>query len=712
MKPKIILLILLIFHVCLSFSQNQKKIDSLEVLLKGAKHDTTRMTLLNKLAEEYDRIILNKAIEFSSQALKIGEQHLLNGKGKVSVKVDKSIKKELSHSFYIIATIYKDQGKYDLALKNFNQSLNYGLKIDDKKRIAFNYNGIGVIYKEQGKYEEAIKMHFKSLEIKKTIGDKRGISNSYNNIGMIYERQGNYADALKMHYESLKIKKQIGYKIGIADSYMNIAIICRHQKNYNEALEYDFQAMRIILENKDNPRLIRVYNDIGVFYKEQNKFIDALEYYTKALKLAEANGYKHSIVLAKTNIGNIYRDIKKENEAEIFYLSALKLCEEIGDNEGMTYIFNNLGDLYFQQKKYYASIEHYNKSLRLCKLIGRKEGIKWSLQGLSKGYQKLGNYQKAYDNQLLFSQLSDSLLNEENLKQINEMKAKYEYEKKEKEIELLNKDRKIQETIFKAKLKQETIVRNVFIGGFLLVLLIAFLFILWYRQKIRTNTIIAIKNEQISRQQANILGKEDERKRIAKELHDGLGGTLAAIKLNLIRIHSSTRNVDDLESVIENVGDACKEIRSISHDLAPIGLSNTSLIDGINDVIQKFIIPEKLNIHFEYFPLDELNQLSGNIQIDIYRIIQELLNNIVKHANASEVEIYFSKEENDLHLLVEDNGIGFDITTLKKGIGLNNIESRINALHGEVIIDSKAGRGTAVNINIPLPLVVTNNTSI
>ena len=119
-------------------------------------------------------------------------------------------------------------------------------------------------------------------------------------------------------------------------------------------------------------------------------------------------------------------------------------------------------------------------------------------------------------------------------------------------------------------------------------------------------------------------------------------------------------------------------------------------------MIQKFTTPGKLHIHFDYFPAEELESIPENVQHDIYRMVQELLNNIVKHANAANVEIALSKQQNYLYLLIEDNGKGFDLKINKKGIGLRNIESRVNMLKGELTIDSKAGRGTAFNITIPL----------
>ena len=171
--------------------------------------------------------------------------------------------------------------------------------------------------------------------------------------------------------------------------------------------------------------------------------------------------------------------------------------------------------------------------------------------------------------------------------------------------------------------------------------------------------------------------------------------------MKLQYVEAVHENIPELKSVINTIGDTCKEIRTLSHNLAPLILTNAFFIEAMTEVIGKFVIPEKLAIDFEYYPEEELNQIPKNIQAAIYRICQELLNNIIKHANATKVEIALSKEENDIHLLVEDNGIGFE-NKLKKGMGLKNIESRVHALNGKIVIDSKAGRGTATEIYIPI----------
>ena len=745
MKKSILFFIFIILFILSSFCQNQSKSDSLETALKSANQDTVRISLLNSLAKEYQNTEPEKAMQCAQQALKMAQNLLPLKKVEDQTgaqQIENAIKKGMADAYNRIGALEVNKNNYPNALKNFQEALAIRKQIGDLKLIAKSYYAFGFLYYEQTDYTKALTYYFKALDIAEKIEDKEVMGACYNYLGNIYSEQNKYTDALEYHFKSLKIEEEMGKKAGMADSYNNIALIYRAQNKSEDSYRMFLKTLKLSEELKDSKRMGMACVNIGLMYQDQNNYTSAIKFFLQALKVYEEIKYKKGLAYCYNNLGNTYFHQKKYSEALDMHLKSLKIKEEIhdkrgisssllnigrsyseqgkykealnylersikikeeiGDKSGIANVSINIAEVYIQQKQYPKALDFIRKGFEIAKEVGAKEVIEDAYKGYAEIYAKLGNYPKAYEFHNLYSDIKDSILNENNLKHINELSAKYENEKKEQEIVLLNKDKKIQETQFQAELKQQTILRNVFIGGFVLVLLLAFVSVVGYRQKIKSNAIIALKNEEISKQKANITGQEEERKRIAKELHDGIGGTLAAIKLNLTRINSSSENSFELESTITNIGDACKEIRTISHNLAPPALSNSSFVDVLKTLIPRFIVPGKINIHFECYPEDELDQIPENIQTDIYRILQELLTNIIKHANASNVEIDLSKQENDLYLLVEDNGKGFDKSVAGKGIGLQNMESRINLHKGEIVFDSKMGRGTAVNIHVPL----------
>ena len=487
------------------------------------------------------------------------------------------------------------------------------------------------------------------------IKNKPAIASITGNIGAIYIGQNNYSKALKNYETALSIQKEIGDKKGAAVSYLNIGVINERQHHYSDALKnYDI-SLKLYEEIDDKRGIANVYNNRGEVYSIQGKYDEALSN----------------------------------------YLSALSFRKKNGDKKGLASIYNNLGKFYYQQHHFSEALMYYNDALLLSKEIGYKYNIGETYLNLSLLDSALGNYKKSLEDYKMYMKYKDSLNNEASLEKTIRIQMDYEFDKKQEAEKAEQKRREIME----AHQKQN---QHILLFCFVVGVLIIFLFtLLVYRNKMRSKFLIGIKNEEIARKEANIAGQEEERNRIAKELHDGIGGTLAGIKMKLQYVEAVHENIPELKSVINTIGDTCKEIRTLSHNLAPLILTNAFFIEAMTEVIGKFVIPEKLAIDFEYYPEEELNQIPKNIQAAIYRICQELLNNIIKHANATKVEIALSKEENDIHLLVEDNGIGFE-NKLKKGMGLKNIESRVHALNGKIVIDSKAGRGTATEIYIPI----------
>ena len=272
------------------------------------------------------------------------------------------------------------------------------------------------------------------------------------------------------------------------------------------------------------------------------------------------------------------------------------------------------------------------------------------------------------------------------------------------------------------ELKREAERKNLMLYitvGSILLLLALFIVTLFafttYKRNQKAKKVIADKNDELQRQRISELmkeeqlkfikgrveGQESERRRIAKELHDGIGGTLSGIKLNLIKIGETYSGVQSLDGVIEILDRACHEVRTTSHNLAPPVFFDAMFTDVIENFVTKVTETLDIKVQMEFFPKRMLNAIPESIQVDVYRIIQELMNNILKHAQATSIDIQMIGHKEYLNIIVEDNGVGFVLQGQMEGIGLQSIQSRIDALQGDMKIDAQLGRGTLVNLDIP-----------
>ena len=225
------------------------------------------------------------------------------------------------------------------------------------------------------------------------------------------------------------------------------------------------------------------------------------------------------------------------------------------------------------------------------------------------------------------------------------------------------------------------------------------------RQKLLQNKIINIEQQKkLELTQAIIDGEEMERVRLAKELHDGIGGLMSMIKLqftNFKKSHSEIQQNDEYNDALNLLNTASQDIRKISHALMPSALERLGLIDATEQFCTQMQQSANIEIDFQHYNLE--TRLPQKMELLIYRMIQELLNNIIKYANAKEVLVQLSKTEKIISVTVEDDGIGFDVSTIKNkdGIGLHSMQNRINLLGGKMDIDTAIGKGTSIHVELP-----------
>jgi len=294
----------------------KNKIDSLEIAVKSAKEDSSKINILNDLSWEQIAVgNYTQADVSANQAFHLSEKI--------------NFKKGLSLSLNNIGIIYWYQGDYPKALEYQYKVLKLSEETGDKKRIAGALNNIGNIYNDQGDFSKALEDQYKALKLYEEINAKPDIANLLNNIGVIYRKQGDYPKALLYQNQALQIREEMGYKMGIASSLNNIGFIYHEQGNYPKALENYYEALKIVEEIGDKKSIANLLNNIGNVYFKQKKYQDALSYQTQSLSKAKEIGYVEGIKETEKSLSEIYEQLNDNSNALIHYKKYITVSDSI-----------------------------------------------------------------------------------------------------------------------------------------------------------------------------------------------------------------------------------------------------------------------------------------------------------------------------------------------------------------------------------------------
>ena len=469
------------------FSQNNK-IDSLEIVLKTAT-DTTKVNILNQLSEEYVKKAPETAMQYAEQALSISEE--------------KKYKKGIANALNMQGVFYSSKGNYEKSLESLNMSLakreemiiDNPNDIESKSFSARIMSNIGFVYVKLGDFDKANEYYLKALKIAESIKSNKDMILVLNFTANMYYTKGEYEKTIEFYLKSLKISEEVGDKKAIAKSLLNIGGVYEKQENYDEALKYFQNAFEMNEKLNNKNGMSQALNNIGVIYQRKKNYDGALEYYLKSLRIKEEIGDKSIIASSLLNIGIVHLSKKNYPKAIEYYERALKMNEEIGNKSGIANVVINLGNLYFKKADYNKAIEYLNKALVIAKEINSKEYLKNIYSELASANAKKNDFKSAYQFHQQYVNIKDTLFNEARSKSMADMQTKYETDKKKKEIQLLTKDKELQET----QLTQQRIVIWSVGGGLFLVLILAFFIYRNYKEKKKANALLAEINIELEK---------------------------------------------------------------------------------------------------------------------------------------------------------------------------------------------------------------------
>ena len=646
---KIKFLLLLCFFVLVKILTAQINTDSLILELKNNHNDTIKLQLLSDLNWYLGRVDLEKSLKYAEDELALAK------------------------------------------------------KINNQKYIAQGLNDIGISLLKQSKFKESLAFQQQALQVRLKIGNKSDIASSYSKIGYCLSEMDEFKDALAAQLLALKIYKEIDDKKYTAYTLNNICNLYTNLKNYKKVLEYAQESYKLATLVNDVYSKASALNFLSSYYELKGDFLQAIKNEKLALlyfyELADSSG----IGAALNNIGYYYRQIYNDKIALDYFLKALKIAELTRDINSIGLFHNNIGNVYISNNDYTNAAYHLKLAQKICTEQGMESSLLLVYKSFGDLYALTGKGKLAVENYNKYAALKDSIFSMDMSEQFTNMQTKYETNEKEAANLLLKKENELTNN----KLIKSNIVKWGLVIGIVLLVLLFYLFYNSFKLKQQLILDAQLLQQQEENSKAIIEAEERERTRIARDLHDGIGQQLSAAKLNMValknRLNISVANdILLFNNVTELIDDAVNEVRQVSHIMMANSLIKHGLIMAVRDFIQKLNQSAGLKINIETYGIDE--RLDATKEMILFRVLQEIVNNILKHAHATQVSIQFVRHENELSLLIEDNGVGFDTNKMEhfQGIGLKNIQSRINFIHGKVFFDSFITKGTTVNIEVPL----------
>jgi len=543
--------------------------------------------------------------------------------------------------------------------------------------------------------DSAQKYALEALTLSEKLNDDRARIKSLYRIGVSHLKLGNQEQGVNYFIRSLNNAKRIGDRLYIANNYKRIGSIYQYQNDYQKALDYQFKGLKILLEMNDSLNIARTYDNIGISYRKLAEYDSAFYYSESALALNKILNKYRSMGFNYNNIASIYLNKGDYKKAKSFYLKSLNIREKHGKKSDLVQSYNNLGNLLIYENKHKEAIPYFTKAITLSLEIRNLKRLPLYYDNISKAYKGVGNYKLALENKKIEQLLTDSL---------NSIEAKIFIAKLETEIK--NKEQQTKRILLKKQLAEEKEIllkRNILVLVLLVAIFIAILLVFASIKKAKLSKTLIEK-------QANLLKiKGEQLVSSAKEV--------SALK---IKKGSERLNIEISETIIEKIGTALKQLRkdleqddcfigdkiekevqklksaetfvnNLALNLNPTALEKQKLSTAINNYITNVFVNTNIKTNWHCPNPLSLNLLGKDLSLNIYRIIQELLTNIIKHANATEVSVEIYDKKTGIELYVIDNGVGFNKKQQQDGIGLSNIKRRAKQFDGSTNIISKNG---------------------
>ena len=540
----------------------------------------------------------------------------------------------------------------------------------------------------------------KSLALARELRFPVGQCRSLLMLGWAFMRAGDYPTALQTQLEARHLAERIGFTGGIIHADNALGYVYAEQGNYLTALGYYRRASARARQQSDYVLLTPILGNIGQAYYQLGQADSARRYLREGYAFDQRFHDRHSEIGDLSLLGDVEARSGHAAAAHRYYQQSIWRARGMPVSYALCRAWLGLAGLAHQAGQPDQALAYGREALRASRLGGYAKGVFEASSYLATIYSARGDHAQAY--RLLAASVAtrDSLFSKAKVAQVQA---------------LAFGEQMRQQALADKRLNSEAVRRQQLLLGCLVALAVAavFVYLLLNRRQLRREVEFGQERQQLERLRAQAVmeAEETERRRIGADLHDGVGQLLTAAKLNLhalgeslLPAHSPAQ-CELLDTALSVVDESFREVRNISHNLMPNALRRGGLGVAVRDFLLKTSPDGRLRFSLSMVGMDDNGRLAPEVEAVLFRVIQELVQNIVKHAAATEVTLHLGRNANELTVLVEDNGIGFESGNLDSaaGIGLKNIASRVAYLGGSVYVDGRPGHGTSVSLEIPMP---------
>jgi signal transduction histidine kinase len=582
------------------------------------------------------------------------------------------------------------------------------------KKIHYDYGIVDhsraliQVLNRKGLYQEALAITLEALEVSKRLAVDEQIA-SYNNVGNEYLYLGNMKAAATYFLQALKLAEQINHT-GLQQLISNnLASVFLELRDKEKAYHYASQAYQLARAKQDSFGIASCLVNLGISEILTKQFKSAKKHLLEVIELGQALEDPSYVMDGYLNLGDAEMEQHKYQAALTYYQQALQVLHYYEAQDYELYIYWGMARAYLNLALYEQSLYYHLKSLELARATHSINELRQLYQLGSEIHEQMNNPQQALEYRKNYQVLNDSLLNAETQQNIHRMEIEYQTTKKEKEI--------AQQNLMLAQNNLDIEKKNnlIYLSLVAVISLLSaiIIFFIRYQSKQRANAqrLQALRQEsELKVLMAMIEGEEKERARLARELHDGVGGILSATKMHLSMLRNEAALLEHLqqfEHTSSMLDSASQEVRTIAHNLSPDMLLRYELEEALANFCKTVSNP---HLQVDFYYLGESIRLRNNFKLVLYRMVQEMVNNIIKHAQASHALVQLSHHQQVLSLTVEDNGVGFEAKE-GKGIGLLNLQERVKNMHGHLSIDSSPGNGTTIYVEFDLTPYLEKDTS-
>ena len=755
------------FLICLPILtvSQQRKTDSLYQIIAGAKVDSNYMGALTLLAEQYRFSKPDSAIWYAAKVNKLGGikggaryipqannsmgyAYYVKGEYRRSIEAFEHYyrsaslladKGNMAHAINNQGNVWIELGDYNKALQCYRAALEIRQQTMDRFGIAQSFTNLGFLYKDLGDYEKAISNFLFALEEFEKLGAQIQIAGIYNYLGIVYQRKNELQPAIDNHVKAYAIQQKLKDDDGMGISLQSLALAYTDLRQYDKAVEYYNRSIELYRLNNDKRQVALAFANLGDLYNRNRQYELARVSFDTAITINRQIGNQRNVASAWLGASVAAMETGRLPEAAALLDSAAKVVHFTNKRQDKKSYYQVKADYFFKagipdsalvayklygQEKDSILNEENIRSMANMQVKYETEKKQLAIDLLSKSdslksleilAQKLALEKNIFEltrRQLALAEASltiarDSIL----LQSQSERILRQQMDSSQTADRLLGLRVQGQVQQLEIKNKQLTISRKnstILVISILSVMAVLLTWMLYRRfqlkQQYKMELELAQQQEQAARSVLD--AEEKERKRIAGDLHDGIGQMMSAAKMNLSALEdvipfSNQEQRAVFEKAIRMVDESCREVRMVSHLMMPGVLEKYGLAAALRELSEKAAHPGlKINFHAE--GLD--NKVAPPVEIVLYRVVQEAVNNVLKHAGASMLDISLIGDEEGIAVTIEDNGKGFDPAELfsKTGIGMGNIKSRVEYLKGSLEIDAAPGKGTLLAIHIPI----------